>query len=61
MLFTGGLMLFRASASLYLYCLPLGLLPVTDPLEMLLSPTLVLEKRGLHSSSTWSNYEELRF
>jgi len=54
-------MLFRASASLYLCCLPLGLLPVTDPLEMLLSPTLVLEKRGLHSSSTWSNYEELRF
>jgi len=48
----GGLVLFRASASLHSHCLPLELLPVTDPLEMLLSPTLVSEKRGLCSSST---------
>jgi len=57
----GGLMLFRAGASLHLHCLLLELLPVTNPLEMLLSLILVSEKRGLHSSSTWSNYKGLWF
>ena len=54
-------MLFRAGTSLHLHCLPLELLLVTNLLEMLLSLTSVSEKRGLHSSSTWSNYKGLWF
>jgi len=37
----GGNMLFKASALLNSHCLPLGLLPVTELLEMLISSTLV--------------------
>ena len=57
----GGLMLFRARAMLSSHCLLLELLLVTEPLEMLLSSILVSKDWEKHLSSTWPNYEGLRF
>ena len=57
----GDLMLFRAETMLSLYCLLLRLLPVSEPLEILLSFVLVLKDWEKHSCSTWPNYKGLRF